>query len=87
VSRWTDARLHVGEVLTPDVGGECRFSSSTISNAASRAFAVFAVLDEPHGGMGEPPGTIVLGSPQPEARSFASTRHCPLMRSMFCNVV
>jgi hypothetical protein len=87
LSEWTEARFRVGEVLASDVAGERRLSSSTIICAASRAFSVFTVLDDPNGDMGKLAVSTVLGIPQPEARPLASTRHRVLMRSMLARVV
>jgi hypothetical protein len=87
VSGRTDARLRGREMFAPDVAGECRLSSSTIICAASCAFAVSAVLDEPHSGMGEPAGSIVLRSTQPQVWPFASTRHSALISSILRSVV
>lgn len=82
-----DARLRFTEVLSTDVVGESCFSSLTIINAASRAFAVGTVLDKPYGGVAEPAVPIVLGISQPELRPLAPTRRCSLIRSMSPNVV
>jgi hypothetical protein len=87
LSERTDARFRVGEVLASDVVRERRLSSSTIICAASRAFSVLTVLDDPNGDMGKLAVSTVLGIPQPKARPLASTRHRVLMHSMLARVV
>jgi hypothetical protein len=75
------------ELFVVEVLPECRLSLSAIISAASSALSVFAVLDEPDCRVGESPGLVVLRTTQPEARSFASTRHSFLISLIEARVV
>jgi hypothetical protein len=86
-SRWTDAALRFVEMFSADIGDEGSFSACTIIFAASSAFAVLAVLDDPDCTMAKFSMPVILGLSEPETRRVSPSRHRALMRSISASVV
>ena len=86
-SRCTDAALRLVEVFAGDVSGECSFSPFTIIFAASSAFPVRSILDNPDCPVGKSSMPVILGLSEPETRRVLPSRHSTLMRSISARVV